>query len=94
MQATRQALGVAGVDDNARLARRYLADASTLPAEWQDVGGFSTYGLLVTPGELERLGEAIDGLLRPFIGVTRADPPAGAAPVHVTLQMFRRTEDA
>jgi hypothetical protein len=91
--AARHALSVAGIDENARLAKRYLRDADLLPAEWQDAAGFATFGLLVTPEELSALGQAVDNVLRPFIGATRTDAPDGAEPVHVTVQAFRRTDE-
>jgi hypothetical protein len=91
--AARHALSVAGIDENARLAKRYLRDADTLPPEWQDAAGFATFGLLVTPEELSALGQAVDDVLRPFIGATRTDAPEGAERVHVTVQAFRRTDE-
>ena len=52
INAARHAVLVAGIDDNARLAKRYLADADELSAEWRDAGGFASYGLLVAADEL------------------------------------------
>jgi DNA-binding transcriptional ArsR family regulator len=90
--AARHALAVAGVDENARLAKRYLAESDSLPAVWQDAAGFSSYGLRVTPEELEAIGSALDDVLRPYIGATRDHAPDDAEAVHVTLQVFRRTD--
>jgi hypothetical protein len=81
-----------GVDENARLAREYLASAAALPAEWQDAAGFATYGLRVTADELVSIGTALDEVLRPYIGATREDPPEGARAVHVTVQVFARAD--
>jgi DNA-binding transcriptional ArsR family regulator len=91
-QAARQGIVVAGVDENARLAREYLASAAALPAEWQDAAGFATYGLRVTADELVSIGTALDEVLRPYIGATREDPPEGARAVHVTVQVFARAD--
>ena len=90
--AARHALAVAGVDENARLAKRYLAESDSLPAVWQNAAGFSSYGLRVTPEELEAIGSALDDVLRPYIGATRDHPPDGAEAVHLTVQAFRRTD--
>ncbi len=90
--AARHAVLVAGIDDNARLAKRYLADADELRAEWRDAGRFASYGLLVTAEELSALVQAVDAVLRPFIGATRMDAPDASERVHVTLQAFRRTD--
>jgi hypothetical protein len=91
-RAARQALGVLGIDEAARLARRYVNQADTLDAEWQDAAAFATYGLAVTADELRVLAEAIDAVVRPFIAATRVERPAGSEPVHVTLQAFRRID--
>lgn len=92
--AARHALSVAGIDESARLAKRYVRDADSLPPEWRDATRFATFGLLVTADELSALGQALDDVLRPYIGATRADAPDGAAHVHVTIQAFRRTDEA
>jgi DNA-binding Lrp family transcriptional regulator len=94
MSAARHAVVVAGIDDNARLAKRYLADADDLTPEWRDAAGFATYGLLVSAAELAALVQAVDDALRPFIGVTRRDAPDNAERVHITVQAFRRTDSS
>ena len=91
-RSARQALGVLGIDEAARLARRYVNHADRLDAAWQDAAGFATYGLAVTVDELRDLTEAIDALVRPFIAATRHDPPDGSEAVHVTVQAFRRPD--
>ena len=35
---------------------------------------------------------ALDAAIRPYIGLTRADPPEGAQPVHLDLKAFLRPE--
>jgi DNA-binding transcriptional ArsR family regulator len=94
MSAARHAVAIAGIDDNARLAKRYLADADQLSADWRDAGGFATYGLLVTAEELTTLIQALDDTLRPFISATRQDAPDGAERVHIAVQAFRRTDSS
>jgi len=91
-RSARQALGVLGIDEAARLARRYVNHADRLDAAWQDAAGFATYGLALTAEELINLMEAIDALVRPFIAATRHDRPDGSEAVHVTLQAFRRPD--
>jgi ABC-type transporter Mla subunit MlaD len=83
---------VLGIDEAARLARRYVNHADTLDAAWQDAAGFATYGLAVTAEELHDLTDAIDAAVRPFIAATRHDRPDGSEAVHVTLQAFRRPD--
>jgi DNA-binding transcriptional ArsR family regulator len=78
-----------GIDDTAALAHAAIDQHDDLPVEWRDAAALSTYGLHVTPAELASLAEAVDAVLRPFIGLTREDAPPGAAPVHVTFQAFR-----
>src|SRR5215213_3250489 len=38
------------------------------------------------------LAKALDAAIRPYIGLTRADPPEGAQPVHLDLKAFLRPE--
>jgi DNA-binding transcriptional ArsR family regulator len=89
---------VMGADriENERLARQFVEHVDELPAEWQDAAIFATFELLLAPDELDRIGRAIDDLLRPHrIGVkpaSPADPDARA--VHVTLEMFPRSDEA
>jgi DNA-binding transcriptional ArsR family regulator len=78
-----------GIDDNAALAHAAAEAHDELPEAWRDAESLSSYGLRVSPAELAALAAAIDGLVRPYIGLTRDDAPADAAPVHVTFQAFR-----
>ena len=57
---------------------------------WQRAEVISTYGLLLSADELSTLAAAVDGLLRPYIGLTRSDAPADAERVHVVFEAFRR----
>lgn len=82
----------AGVDDEAGLAHAAIDRHDDLPAPWQQAETMATYGLLIDPGELTALTRAIDVLIRPYIGLTREGPPAGAHPVHVGLRAFRNPQ--
>jgi DNA-binding transcriptional ArsR family regulator len=82
------ALVHAGIDDDARLAHEAADRHETLPPPWQRADRSATYGLRVTPDEMIALGSAIDALIRPYIGLTRDDPPSDAAPVHVVFRAF------
>ena len=42
--------------------------------------------------ELESLAKALDAAIRPFIGLTRNDPPESAQPVHLDFKAFLRPE--
>jgi DNA-binding transcriptional ArsR family regulator len=90
--AASAALVATGLDENLRLARHYLTHLADVPETWQDVAGFSTYALMVTPDELRGLVEAIDALVRPLRGASRDDAPADARPVRLSLDAFPRTD--
>ncbi|MEV4598229.1 helix-turn-helix domain-containing protein [Amycolatopsis sp. NPDC049253] len=72
------------------LTRRYLDSLERLDPAWRAVGGFSSYTLQVTPAELDRLLQAVDALVRPYVGAIREDAPEDALPVHVGLRAFLR----
>ncbi|MEV0070137.1 MULTISPECIES: helix-turn-helix transcriptional regulator [unclassified Amycolatopsis] len=72
------------------LTRRYLDSLETLDPAWRAVGGFSSYTLQVTPAELDRLLQAVDALVRPYVGAIREDTPEDALAVHVGLRAFLR----
>ncbi|MFD9963331.1 ArsR/SmtB family transcription factor [Amycolatopsis sp. NPDC058986] len=72
------------------LTRRFLDTVDELEPEWRDASGLSTYALRVTPAELARLADAIDALVRPYVGTIRTDAPEDARPVHVGLRAFPR----
>lgn len=80
----------AQIDDNAELLHRAIDAHDELPPEWHRAEILSTFGLLVTADELLGLAARVDALLRPFIGLTREDPPAGAERVHVVFDAVRR----
>ena len=87
-------LGVVGAQltHEQELTQRYLDSVDDLDPAWRAATGLSTYALRVTPAELTRLTEAIDALVRPYVGAIRTDAPAGARPVHVGLRAFPRIE--
>jgi hypothetical protein len=91
-RATRAALANVEIEEHARLARQYLRLEARAPKEWREVAGVSSYSLRLTAEELAGLHDALDAAIRPFIGLTRADPPAGAQPVHLDLKAFLRPE--
>ncbi len=80
----------ASVAAAADLAETFLAGALALPDDWQDAAEFGGYGLAVNAAELRAIVGAIDAIVRPYLAVTRSDPPADARPVHVTVQAFPR----
>jgi DNA-binding transcriptional ArsR family regulator len=80
------------VSMHADLATDFLQGALDLDGEWQDAAEFASYGLLVDAAELHELVQRVDAVLRPYLAVTRTDPPAGARPVHVSLQAFPRVD--
>jgi DNA-binding transcriptional ArsR family regulator len=82
------ALLALSVQRDQRLVRDYLARRDQVPRRWRQADGYSTYTLRLTPAELTALGEALDGLIRPYLAATREDPPRGADLVHCGLHAF------
>ena len=76
------------IDDEANLTRRAVAQRDELPAEWRDAMMLSGYALRMTPQELRALGEKLDALIRPYIGLTRADAPDGSDVVELRLNAY------
>ena len=70
------------------LTRRALNRHPGLPASWQAAEARHSYGLRLTPDELAGLVEAIDGLVRPYIALTRVRAPADAEVVLLRLLAF------
>jgi DNA-binding transcriptional ArsR family regulator len=91
-RATRASLASIEIEEHARLARQYLRLESRAPCAWREVAGVSSYSLRLTPEELAGLHDALDEAIRPYIGLTRTDPPEGAQPVHLDLKAFLRPE--
>ncbi|HEY3163238.1 MAG TPA: helix-turn-helix domain-containing protein [Candidatus Limnocylindrales bacterium] len=80
----------AAIDHDAELAHRAADAHDDQPADWRAAETMAEYGLLVTPAELRTITAAIDAIVRPWIGLTRADVPDGGRPVHVQLAAFLR----
>ncbi len=91
-RATRMALANAEIEEHARLARQYLRLEPRVPREWREAGAGASYSLRLTAQELAALVETLDAAIRPYIGLTRTDPPEGAQPVHLDLKAFLRPE--
>jgi DNA-binding transcriptional ArsR family regulator len=92
-RAMRDALTVMGIEQDARLARQYLRVMDRAPEGWQEAATSHEYSLLMTAEELRDLVEGLDRAIRPFIRLTRQDPPDGARPVHLDLRAFLRPEE-
>jgi DNA-binding transcriptional ArsR family regulator len=71
-----------------RQARDYLVQRRHVEPRWRKVDSFNSYGLLVTPAELEDLVARLDALIRPYIAATREDAPKRAGQVQLALQAF------
>jgi DNA-binding transcriptional ArsR family regulator len=91
-RATRASLANIEIEEHARLARQYLRLEARAPRAWREVAGVSSYSLRLTPEELAALHDALDAAIRPYIALTRPDPPEGAQPVHLDLKAFLRPE--
>jgi DNA-binding transcriptional ArsR family regulator len=81
------------LEQDGALARRYLRRVDTLDPQWRAAAEFGRFSLLLTPAELAELIAALDRAIRPFIGLTRTDAPAGARPVHLDLKAFPEPEE-
>ena len=91
-RANRSALAHAEIQEHARLARQYMRLEPRAAKAWRDAAGVNSYSLRLTAAELAELVETLDAAIRPFIGLTREDPPEGAEPVHLDFKAFLRPE--
>jgi DNA-binding transcriptional ArsR family regulator len=91
-RATRAALANAEIEEHARLARQYLRLEPRAAKAWRDAAAVSSYSLRLTAEELAGLQQALDAAIRPYIGLTRDDPPEDAQPVHLDFKAFLRPE--
>jgi DNA-binding transcriptional ArsR family regulator len=91
-RATRAALANLEIEEHARLARQYLRLEARAAKPWRDVAGVNSYSLRLTAEELTALVTRLDQAIRPYIGLTREDPPEGAQPVHLDFKAFLRPE--
>ena len=87
--ATR-ALAGAALEQDDRLARAFLSTQHDLTPKWRDASVLNEYGLRLTAPELKALTDAIDDLVRPYIGLTREEIPDGSEAVHLSLRAFPR----
>jgi DNA-binding transcriptional ArsR family regulator len=88
--AAADAMAGASLQLNHQLAREHLRTRHTLPEEWRQLDAHITYGLSVTPAELRSIVDAIDAIVRPFIGATRDHSPDGAETAHLSITAFPR----
>jgi DNA-binding transcriptional ArsR family regulator len=91
-RAVRASLANIEIEEHARLARQYLRLEPRADPAWRKAASGGSYSLLLTAEELDALTKALDALVRPYIGLTRADPPEGAQPVHLDYKTFLRPE--
>jgi len=82
----------AQIDDGARLQKKALALQQQIPAEWRDAASGNSYALRMTAAELSALGDTLDALIRPYIGLTREDAPAGSEVVYAQVDAFRHPD--
>jgi DNA-binding transcriptional ArsR family regulator len=82
-------LSLAREEEVTRHALRRHRDQSP---EWRSAEAYSRYALLITAAELSDLVAQIDGLIRPFIAMTRADVPEDADAASLRLMAFRHPQ--
>lgn len=85
-------LAAASLQLDYQLAREHLRIRDTLPPDWRETDAHLDYGLRVTPGELREIVEAIDTVVRPYIGATRENAPADAELAHLAVLAFPRPQ--
>jgi len=91
-RAARASLANVEIEEHARLARQYLRLEPRADPAWREAAAGASYSLRLTAEELAALVRALDALIRPYIGLTRPDPPEGAQPVHLDYKAFLRPE--
>ena len=91
-RATRASLASMEIEEHARLARQYLRLEQRASRKWREAASVNSYSLRLTAEELADLTQAIDRAVRPYIGLTRDDPPREARPVHLDFKTFLRPE--
>jgi DNA-binding transcriptional ArsR family regulator len=91
-RAVRASLANIEVEEHARLARQYLRLEQRADPAWREAATGASYSLRLTAEELASLVKALDALIRPYIGLTRPDPPEGSKPVHLDYKAFLRPE--
>jgi len=91
-KAVERLITEAQIDDGARLQKKALALQPQIPAEWRDAASSNSYALRMTAAELRELGENLDALIRPYIGLTRQDAPADSEVVYAQVDAFRHPD--
>jgi DNA-binding transcriptional ArsR family regulator len=91
-RAARASLANVEIEEHARLAGQYLRLEPRADPAWREAAAGASYSLRLTAEELAALVRALDALIRPYIGLTRPDPPEGAQPVHLDYKAFLRPE--
>jgi DNA-binding transcriptional ArsR family regulator len=91
-RATRASLAAIELEEHLRLARAYVRLEPRADRAWREAAAMASYSLRLTAEELAALVQALDAAIRPYIGLTRADPPEGAQPVHLDFKAFLRPE--
>ncbi|WP_447002866.1 ArsR/SmtB family transcription factor [Saccharothrix isguenensis] len=90
VRAQQDALVALQLNEENRLAQRFLDRQHELPREWLEASGLHGYTVNVTAEELTGLLGVIDDLLRPYLVPVREDVPEGALPAHVGIRAFPR----
>jgi DNA-binding transcriptional ArsR family regulator len=90
--AAAAAMAAASLQLDYQLAREHLRTRESLPEPWRETDAHASYGLRVTPEELRRIVEAIDAIVRPYIGATRDDAPPDAEVAQLAVTAFPRPE--
>ena len=89
-----QALDELALARDEELTRRALARHEEQPSEWRAAEAHNSYALRLTAAELEQLVSEIDGLVRPYIGLTRGDAPKPAEVAYLRLLAFRHPQNS
>jgi DNA-binding transcriptional ArsR family regulator len=82
-------LWLARDEDLTRRARRRHQDQ---PPAWRAAEAYQNYSLKLTASELSQLVGQIDGLVRPFIAMTRDEAPGDAEVASLRLLAFRHPQ--
>lgn len=90
VRSQQDALIALHLNEDNRLAQRFLDRQHELPREWLDAAGLHGYTVNVTAEELTGLLGMIDDILRPYLVPVRDDAPEGALPAHVGIRAFPR----
>ncbi|ROP36247.1 ArsR/SmtB family transcription factor [Saccharothrix texasensis] len=90
VRAQQDALIAIGLNEDNRLAQRFLDRQHELPREWLEASAMHGYTVTVTAEELSGLLGMIDDILRPYLAPVRRDAPEGAQPAHVGIRAFPR----